>query len=131
MTEEIGLDTQCTFIKKNGERCQARKLRDSSYCYFHSTEVVMARAEARRRGGLARHGDKGETGSYVIKSPQDILIILTDAINDTMSLDNSTSRAKAIGYLCQIIIKGFEITEIENRLRALEERRIYKQHGKQ
>lgn len=130
MENEITIDNICIFIKANGERCQARKLRSSPYCWFHAKEVVVERADARRRGGLARYGDKGETGSYIIKSPQDILGILEDAINDTLALGNTTSRAKAIGYLCQIIIKGFEVTEIENRLRALEER-IYKKDGKQ
>lgn len=130
MTEEVTIPTTCAFIKANGERCQARKLRSSPYCYFHSPEVVVERAEARRRGGLARFGDKGQTGSYVIKSPGDVLSILEDAINDTLALGNTTSRAKAIGYLAQIILKGFEVTEIENRLRALEAR-VYKKDGKQ
>ena len=125
MTEEISLDTTCTFIKANGERCQAQKLRGSDFCYFHSPEVVVARAEARRRGGLARHGEKGMTGSYVIKSPQDVLTILEDAINDAVGLDQTTGRAKAIGYLAQIILKGFEVTEMDNRLKALEDR-VYK-----
>ncbi len=127
MKKEITIDNICTFIKKNGERCQARKLRDSDFCYFHSPQVVVERADARRRGGLRRYGVKGETGSYIIKSPQDVLTILEDAINDTLALGNSTSRAKAIGYLTQIILKGFEVTEIENRLRALEEK-VYGKH---
>ena len=128
MKKEITIDITCSFIKKNGERCQARKMAGEEFCYFHSPQVVVERADARRRGGLRRHGDKGETGSYVIKSPQDILGILEDAINDTLALGNTTSRAKAVGYLCQIILKGFEVTEIENRLTALEERIYGKQH---
>jgi len=127
MESEISIPTTCSFIKANGERCHARKLRGSDYCYFHSPQVVIERAEARRRGGLHRYGDKGETGSYIIKSPQDILGILEDAINDAYALGNTQGRAKTIGYLCQIILRGFEVSEIENRLRALEER-IYGKH---
>ncbi len=127
MENDISIPTTCTFIKKNGERCQARKLTGSDFCYFHSPQVVVARAEARRRGGLHRYGDKGETGSYVIKSSRDVLTILEDAINDVCALGNTAGRAKTIGYLCQIILKGFEVTEIENRLSALEEK-IYGKH---
>jgi len=123
----ITTDITCSFIKANGERCHARKLRGSDYCYFHSPQVVIERAEARRRGGLHRYGDKGETGSYIIKSPQDILGILEDAINDACALGNTQGRAKTIGYLCQIILRGFEVSEHENRLKALEER-IYGKH---
>jgi hypothetical protein len=122
MTREISSDTQCTFIKANGERCQAQKLRGSPFCYFHSPQVIVERAEARRRGGLNRHGPKGETGSYIIKSPEDVLIILEDAINDACGLDNTAGRAKAIGYLVQIILKGFEVVELESRLKALEDK---------
>lgn len=127
MSEEITIPTTCSFIKKNGERCQARKLAGEEFCYFHSPQVVVERAEARRRGGLRRHGDKGETGSYIIKSSQDVLGILEDCINDAYALENTGGRAKAIGYLCQIILKGFEVTEIENRLLALEEK-VYGKH---
>ena len=125
MENEITSDPKCTLIKPNGKRCEANRLKGSPFCYFHSPEVVVARAEARRKGGLARYGDKGLTGSYEIKSPQDILTILEDTINDTLALGNSTSRAKTIGYLAQIILRGFEALEIENRLQALEDR-VYK-----
>jgi len=127
MSEEITIPTTCSFIKKNGTKCQARKLHDSEFCYFHSPQVVVTRADARRRGGLRRHGDKGETGSYTIKSGRDVLTILEDCINDAVGLEQSTGRAKAIGYLCQIILHGFEVTEIENRLAALEEK-VYGKH---
>ena len=127
MGKGITIDNICTFIKKNGERCQARKLVDSEFCYFHSPQVVVERAEARRRGGLRRHGGKGETGSYVIKCSRDVLTILEDAINDTCALEQTQGRAKTLGYLCQIILKGFEVTEIENRLTALEEK-VYGKH---
>ncbi len=127
MGKEITVDNICTFIKKNGERCQARKLVDSEFCYFHSPQVVVERAEARRRGGLHRYGGKGETGSYTIKSGLDVLTILEDVINDTCALEQTTGRAKTIGYLCQVILRGFEVTEMENRLTALEEK-VYGKH---
>jgi len=127
MENEITIPTTCSFIKKNGERCQARKLSDSEFCYFHSPQVVVERAEARRQGGLHRYGGKGETGSYVIKSGRDVLTILEDTINDAVGLEHTTGRAKTIGYLCQVILRGFEVTEIENRLTALEEK-VYGKH---
>ena len=127
MESEISLGTQCAFIKANGERCQARKLAGEEFCYFHSPQVVVERADARRRGGLRRHGDKGQTGSYVIKSSKDVLNILEDAINGARALENTQGRGKTLGYLCQIILKGFEVTEIENRLLTLEEK-VYGKH---
>jgi len=121
-TTNMGIIETCTFIKSNGERCGAQKMRGFDYCFFHAPEVILQRVEARRRGGLARHGPRGETGEYEISSPQDVLTVLTDAINDVSALGNTAGRAKAIGYLAQIILKGFEVTELDGRLRALEDK---------
>lgn len=118
---QITVTEPCGFIKPNGERCQAQRLHGSDLCYFHSPLVVVERAEARRRGGLNR-SPKSETGSYTIRSPQDVLTILEDAINDAVALGNTATRAKALGYLCQIILRGFEVTALDDRLKALEDR---------
>jgi hypothetical protein len=120
MENEVSLIETCTFLKASGERCGAQKLRGADFCYFHAPELVDTRADARRRGGLARHGPRGEAGEYVIASPADVLGVLTDALNDTMALGNTAGRAKTIGYICQIILKGYEVTEFEGRLKALE-----------
>jgi hypothetical protein len=122
MENEISITETCSYIKPNGQRCQAQKLRGSDFCYFHSPQLVVQRAEARRRGGLHRYGDKNETGSYVIKSPQDVLTILEDAINDAVALPNTQGRAKAIANLCVVILRGFEVTSLDDRLKALEDR---------
>ena len=128
MPGEVTISETCEFLKANGERCHAQKLRGSSLCYFHSPEVIVERAEARRRGGLNRNSlGMGETGSYLIKSPKDVLIVLEDAVNDAMALPNTSEKAKAIGYLSQIILKGMEVTDLEARIKNLEERSY---HGK-
>ena len=119
---EISTVETCGFIKANGERCRASRLHGSEFCFFHSPEVVLQRAEARRAGGLNRCGPKGETGSYLIKSPADVLTILEDAINDACALPSTGGRARSVGYLCAIILKGFEIVDMDARLKALEDK---------
>jgi hypothetical protein len=37
-----------------------------------------------------------------------------------MSLGNTAGRAKTIGYLAQIVLRGFEVAELEGRIKALE-----------
>jgi hypothetical protein len=121
-TTNMSIVETCAAQTRNGERCGAQKMRGSEYCFFHAPELVDLRADARRRGGLARHGPRGEAGEYDISSPQDVLQVLTDAINDVSALGNTAGRAKAIGYLAQIILKGFEVTELDGRLKALEDK---------
>jgi hypothetical protein len=120
MENEVTIIGTCNFIKEDGERCGAQKLVSGDFCFFHEPKVIDIRQDARRKGGLNRYGPKGEAGSYTIKSPADVLTVLEDALNDTMALGNTTGRAKTIAGICQIILKGFEVTEFEGRLKALE-----------
>ena len=120
MEIEVTIVETCTFLKADGSRCGAQKLRGADFCYFHAPSLSLERADARRRGGLARHGPRGEAGEYVIASPADVLGVLTDALNDTMALGNTAGRAKTVAYICQIILKGYEAAEVEGRIKALE-----------
>jgi hypothetical protein len=120
MSGEITIPTTCTFVKQSGDRCQARRLNGSTFCYFHSPGTVADRAAARRRGGRNRHAGTGAPGTYTIHAPRDVLAVLQDALNDVQGLENTHGRARTIGYLSQVILHGFEVSEIEVRLRALE-----------
>lgn len=111
----------CKTTKNNGEPCQSPAIGDTGYCYFHNPEMASKRAESRKKGGLNRRaGKKSEHGPYSIRGSDDVMRALEDALNDVDALENSHSRARTIGYLCQIILKTLEIGAIEERLEALE-----------
>lgn len=114
---------QCTAIKSNGQPCQSYTVEGSDLCYFHSPTMAAKRAEARHRGGVNRRAPKNAAhGPYAIKTVADIMQALEDALNDACGLENSHARARTIGYLCQISLKALEIGELEERVKALEER---------
>ncbi|OGO04603.1 MAG: hypothetical protein A2Y60_01855 [Chloroflexi bacterium RBG_13_54_9] len=117
----ITVDKRCQFIKENGERCEAKCCLGSPYCYFHHPSLSNERAVARRRGGLNRYA-RGEPGNYQIETPGDILAVLVDSLNQATALPNTAGRAKAIGYVASILLKTFELSDLHNRLRALEKR---------
>jgi len=111
----------CKATKNNQEPCQAPAVTESDFCYFHSPEMASKRAESRKRGGLNRRaGKKSEHGPYSIRGVDEIMRALEDALNDVNSLESSHTRARTIGYLCQIALKALEVGEIENRVLALE-----------
>ena len=112
----------CSHVKVSGQRCLAARLRDSDLCFWHSPEVVTQRLEARRRGGLNRFGPRGEPGEYVISTPADILTVLEAALNDCWALPNTQGRARTIGFLCGVLLRGFEVSELDTRIRSLEDR---------
>ncbi len=116
------MSNPCKYVKTDGQSCQAAAIGDTSYCYWHNPQMAQKRAEARKRGGKNRRtGKRTSPHHYSIQGVQDILQALENALNDADALENSHSRARTIGYLCQIALKTLEVGEMENRLKALEE----------
>lgn len=123
------METFCKYVKQNGERCQAKRMAESDYCYWHNPDMAAKRAEARKRGGQNRRvGKQGNNGRYSIRTTDDVLRALEDALNDATGLENSHARARTIGYLCQIALRGLEVGELENRIAALEQN-VFKSKG--
>ncbi len=113
--------TQCEFVKKSGERCGAYAIENSKLCYWHCPEALVSRRQAQKRGGVNRLAERhGEARTYSIKTPGDIMQALESALNDVGTLENSHSKARSIGYLCQIALKGLEIGQLEERVATLE-----------
>ena len=114
---------ECQFIKTDGRKCQAYAVDGSNYCFWHDPKLSQKRAAARKKGGFNRHvGKRSNRSSYDVETIQDVMEILKDALNDALLLENSQSRARTVGYLSQILIKGIETSELERRLANLERR---------
>jgi len=115
---------RCKATTRSGEPCKAYALEGSEFCFWHDPERKAERHAARAKGGQARHGRtvKPPNGRdpVTVESAADVLPILERAINDVLALENSISRARAIGYLAGQVVKAFEVTELEQRVEALE-----------
>ncbi len=55
-----------------------------------------------------------------LRKPSDIRRLLNKCINQTLTEEMETDRLRAISYCCQVILKIYEIDEIESRLTLLE-----------
>ena len=123
--DSTGTEQQCKATAKSGERCQGAALPEDSFCWWHSPDKAEERADARSKGGYARHGRKiGETSDgekVLIRSAADVIPILERAVNDLLCLENSISRARTLGYLAGVVVKAYEVTDLSERLAALEE----------
>ena len=114
----------CRFQKANGEPCRATPMRGEEYCFWHHPEHAEAAAEARRLGGLRRRKEKITQGAYDFEGLQSVTQIrrlLEIAVVDTLSLESSIARSRALAYLVQMALKALEVGELEERLRALEQ----------
>ena len=114
----------CRERKKNGRPCRAPALREGSACFWRAAESREAAAEARRLGGLRRRREGTIGGAYALegfRTGADLQRVLELALADTLELENTVPRTRALTQLVAVAARVKETTELEARLRALED----------
>ena len=113
----------CRALKGNGRPCRAPALHAGSACFWHAPESREAAAEARRLGGLRRRREGTVGGAYALegfRTGADLQRVLELALADTLELENTVPRTRALTQLVSVAARVKETTELEARLRALE-----------
>ena len=114
----------CRALKQNGRPCRAPALRAGSACFWHAPESTEAAAEARRLGGLRRRREGTVGGAYALegfRTGADLQRVLELALADTLELENSIARTRALTHLVAVAARVKETSEFEARMRALED----------
>ena len=113
----------CQALTQNGRPCRAPTLREGSQCFWHAPESREDATEARRLGGLRRRREGTVGGAYGLegfRTDADLQRVLELALTDTLELENSIARARALAHLVSVGVRVKETAEFEARLRALE-----------
>lgn len=113
----------CKAKTEGGQPCRAPPLSDVDFCLMHDPEHAEEMKEARRLGGLRRRREKAVSGAYDIEELENVgqvRRLLVIAVMDTLGLENSIARSRALAYLSQVALKMLEVGEFEERLKALE-----------
>jgi hypothetical protein len=106
-----------------GRLCRATPLRDEPFCFWHSPETAEEAAEARRVGGLHRRKKKTVAsiyGFHGLRTIEDLQSLLETAAIETMALENTIARNRAIGGFISVGAKLIEVGDLEARLALLE-----------
>ena len=115
---------RCKATRRDGRPCGAYAVEGSDFCYWHDPALTDERRANSARGGHARHGRKlGTTGGgepVTLESVADVLPLLARELAAVLSLEKSVSRARAVGYLAGVVIKAFEVSDLQERVEALE-----------
>jgi hypothetical protein len=114
--------SRCTFIKDTGERCGAHALGGEQFCLFHSPAHAEEVDEARRLGGYRRRREKAVSIAYDfegLRTIADILRVLESAVVDTLALESSVPRSRALAQLCEIARRCHD-DDVEEQVRVLE-----------
>lgn len=117
--------TTCKALTKKGKPCQAPLMPGSEYCPFHDPARAVQRAKQRSKGGKARHGRViGSVNTplppVTIATIDDVLAVVTQAINDQRRLENSSMRNRTLGSLASVAMECLKVGELEQRIAALE-----------
>ena len=115
---------RCKATNRTGAPCNAYAVSRSDFCYWHDPERADERRANSARGGHARHGrtigTTGDADPVKLESVADVLPILASEITTLLTLEKSVSRARAVGYLAGVVIKTFEVSELQERVAAVE-----------
>ena len=124
-THEVGTGT-CKALTRDGRPCGGYAVSGSDYCFSHDPGSAERRIEVRSRGGKARHARSitppGGRDPVELTGLADAIPLLERMVNDTLFLENSVARSRAVAYLVEKLTKIFEVTEVEQRLVELEEK---------
>jgi len=118
---------KCSFIKPDGERCEAWAMRDSDFCYLHNPDISdKEKKEIQSRGGQANKIRVLEPLEPItLKQGGDVILLLEDTINKVRTGEIDLKVANCIGYLAGHLLKAIENTKLEDRVEIIE-RAIFK-----
>ncbi|MFA4995788.1 MAG: hypothetical protein WC536_01445 [Patescibacteria group bacterium] len=112
--------SKCSFIKKDGNKCRANAMHDSKLCFVHNPECETERQKAIVDGGKQTRKPRVSTEAITLEKIEDILPFLNKLINEVRRGDLTSKSANAIGYLINIAIDALKQTDIERRLKEIE-----------
>lgn len=61
-----------------------------------------------------------------LNNPRAVCRLLARVVNGVLHDEISEEKARVVGYLCNSLLKGFEVGDLENRLSELEKRLLEK-----
>ncbi len=111
---------QCNYIKYDGSECFANAMHNSEYCWFHAPEIDYDRRNANKKGGKAkRAGLYANLPAIYLKTIDDVPELLIDTIRHVRGGFIGMRLGTAIAYLTGMLMKSFEITNFDKRLKKL------------
>ena len=114
---------RCKGTTVGGGRCAAPPIRDADFCFWHHPEHEAEAEQARKLGGQRRRREKITEGAYNLDGLASIPALrrlLEVALLDTLGLENSVARNRAIMSGVLAATKLLEVGEQEERLLAIE-----------
>lgn len=111
---------QCQFIKEDGSQCGAKAIKETMYCFSHNPDTQHQKHLAVVRGGQARKDIEVHLSPIELKTPQQVVVLLADTINQVRAGEVPPNIANTIGYLAGHMLKAIEVANLDQRLELVE-----------
>ena len=121
------MQSGCKALRKDGLPCGGWASSEGDFCFAHDPAKAKERAAARRLGGQRRRRGSDPSFGEAMQARQfrdldDMEALLESMIKQSLKLDNSVSRNRAVGYLVGQWCAIREVGELEARLVVLEQK---------
>jgi hypothetical protein len=113
----------CKYPKESRQPCQAPPMLDSDFCFWHDPAHAAEAAQARKLGGQRRRRESALAGAYdlgELTRIEELQRLLQIAAYDTLSLENSVQRNRALASYVPIGSGLIEKGELADKVRAIE-----------
>ena len=113
----------CSFEMPDGRACRAAPLRGEAFCFWHSPDTAEELTEARRMGGLHRRKKRTVATIYGfggLRSIEDNQGLLETIAVETLGLENSIARNRALTAIVATGAKLVELGDLAARIAAIE-----------
>ena len=113
----------CTYQMPDGRACRATPLREQPFCFWHTPEREEDATEARRMGGLHRRKKRTVATIYGfggLRSIEDNQGLLETIAVETLGLENSIARNRALTAIVATGAKLIELGNLAARIEAIE-----------
>jgi hypothetical protein len=111
----------CKARTANGAPCKMKPT-VTGYCFNHDPGRAADRAQARKRGGEARHTPHAGDADAVNRSPRTIeesYSILDYALVETLAMDNGIQRNRLLVSIAAAYVDARKVGELETQLMEL------------
>ncbi len=116
------MPSQCIGRNKAGQPCSAQAWKDE-LCRWHHPELEEQRAEARRKGGAARSNRaRARKQIPAVMSPDELAGWLSLLFAKVVAGITEPRIGTAAATIARTLLEVREVTDLERRLTALEER---------
>ncbi len=115
------MDRQCKGVNATGQRCDAKPVRPSGWCFWHDPALEAQRAEGRRQGGQSRSNKV--RAKKALGESSDLIAVQAKLVGALEKVEDGTldpARAQAMASLARAIVAVAVPGELSERLAAME-----------